>query len=415
MPALDFPASPTNGQVFGNWIYSTAKGAWQSKPLTPAKTVNSPTAPTSPADGDQWFNTNTGQLFIYYTDANGSQWVESRAPITADGYVSPNYIINGGFDIWQRGTSGSIGGTVGFSADRWQTVTYAGGTTYWFQQAAGTNPIGARYCLRIQRASGATNTASMNTGYAFETQDVLRMAGKTMTLSFYARAGANYSPVGSALSYAITWGTGTDQSVYGGGTGGALSGGGDIIRSTVTLTTGWQRYTITFAVPATATTLGFAIYSGVTGTAGAADYYDLTGVQLEEGSVATPFRRNANSIAGELAACQRYFYNPLHEISVLYSAFGNAVTYSANAARATIELPVTMRVVPTITGITVGDFWLGYGNIGNNFQATGMTIDPSTRNHLQITVNTSGGMNNNTFCQLYRPNATTVFPINAEL
>lgn len=79
MPALDFPSSPTDGQIYGNWVYNLSKQAWQSRPLTPAKTVNSPTAPSSPADGDQWFNTNTGQLFIYFVDASGGQWVESRA------------------------------------------------------------------------------------------------------------------------------------------------------------------------------------------------------------------------------------------------------------------------------------------------------------------------------------------------
>lgn len=33
MAALDFPSSPTDGQVFDNWIYSSSKGAWQSKPV----------------------------------------------------------------------------------------------------------------------------------------------------------------------------------------------------------------------------------------------------------------------------------------------------------------------------------------------------------------------------------------------
>ena len=82
MPALDFPASPTDGQVYQNWIYSTSKGAWQAKPMVSAKTVTSPVPPSAPTNGDEWFNTNDGNLYVYYTDVDGSQWVQVKSDAT---------------------------------------------------------------------------------------------------------------------------------------------------------------------------------------------------------------------------------------------------------------------------------------------------------------------------------------------
>lgn len=79
--ALDFPTSPTNGQVYGNFIWSSAKGAWQAKPIT-GKVTTSATAPSAPSNGDEWFNTNDGNIYVYYTDVDGSQWVQVKSDAT---------------------------------------------------------------------------------------------------------------------------------------------------------------------------------------------------------------------------------------------------------------------------------------------------------------------------------------------
>ena len=41
-----------------------------------ASVTTSDAAPSSPSDGDLWYNTSVGGLFVYYQDANSSQWVE---------------------------------------------------------------------------------------------------------------------------------------------------------------------------------------------------------------------------------------------------------------------------------------------------------------------------------------------------
>lgn len=307
--------------------------------------VVSGTTPVDPSVGDGWFYDANGDLFVRYFDGTNYAWMQPSVPMSPtieQRIFSQNYCVNGGFDIWQRGLSGTIGGTVGFAADRWQSVTYAGGTMYWFQQPAGTNPAGTRYCARIQRASGATNAATTNLAHSFETIDVIKMAGKTLTLSYYARCGANYSPVGSLFNHAVTWGTDIDKSVFTGG----ITGGSDIFRSSVALTSSWQRYTVTFTVPSNATSLGISLYSGTNvGTAGAADYWDITGVQLEEGSTATPFRRNGNSVQAELTACQRYYCRYPGGNGASLNGAGN----TASMILMSYQFPVEMRAIPSIS------------------------------------------------------------------
>jgi hypothetical protein len=80
--ALNFPSSPTNNQVFDNWIYSSAKGAWEAKPLTPGVATPSPTAPLAPKQGDLWYNTEDGNTYVRYTDVDGSQWVQLKSDAT---------------------------------------------------------------------------------------------------------------------------------------------------------------------------------------------------------------------------------------------------------------------------------------------------------------------------------------------
>ena len=74
--ALDFPASPVNGQAYGSYIYNATVGAWQSKEDPATVAVTSPTAPASANNGDIWYNSNTGVSYVYYADGSSAQWVE---------------------------------------------------------------------------------------------------------------------------------------------------------------------------------------------------------------------------------------------------------------------------------------------------------------------------------------------------
>jgi hypothetical protein len=179
-------------------------------------------------------------------------------------------------------------------------------------------------------------------GTNLESADSYRFAGQTVTLSYYARAGANYSPTSSGLSANILTGTGTDQSFITGLTGSTNAG-----NATATLTTSWQRFTVTGTIGSTATQIAVYFSMTPTGTAGANDYFEVTGVQLEVGNQASPFIRAAGgTIQGELAACQRY--------CTVYdngnTMIGMAVAASTSAiGRMIVTNPVTWRTTPSIT------------------------------------------------------------------
>jgi hypothetical protein len=251
-----------------------------------------------------------------------------------------NVILNSAFDIWQRGTS--FTGTPNYyAADRWQNYRAgaAAGSTY-TRQSAGLD--GFDYAVRLQRNSGNTDTTYVRLGTSFETSQVKSLWGQPLTFSFYARAGANLSSISNQVGIQIVGGTGTDGSLGGGFTGTVI-----LLNSTQSITTSWVRYTVTLSsLINTYTQLGVVIQFTPTGTAGAADFIEITGVQLEAGSVATPFARAATTLQGELAACQRYYYRQTSPTAG-YNVFAIGSAASTTSILYTMKMPTTMRVTPT--------------------------------------------------------------------
>jgi hypothetical protein len=207
--------------------------------------------------------------------------------------------------------------------------------------------------LRYQRNSGQTGTGNLILINPFETINSIPFASKAVTLSFYARSGANYSATSSALTVKLDSGTGTDQNPFAGYTGAAT-----VCTTTATLTTTWQRFTATGTVSATATELNIQAIFTPTGTAGANDYYEITGVQIDVGSVALPFRTYAATIQGELAACQRYYLR-LNQYAQGAAYFGNGFAVNTTRAGVFIPFPVTMRNVSLAfeySGVRLNDY-----------------------------------------------------------
>lgn len=78
---LDFPTSPTDGQQYNGYVYSSATGAWRGKAASSSPVYTSATAPANPVAGDMWWNSNDGTMYVYYKDADAYQWVEVRSQI----------------------------------------------------------------------------------------------------------------------------------------------------------------------------------------------------------------------------------------------------------------------------------------------------------------------------------------------
>jgi hypothetical protein len=255
--------------------------------------------------------------------------------------VAVNPVINGAFDIWQRGTSiATAAGTNNYSADRWIAYRGEGGATI-SRQATGdtTNLPNIQYSARIQRDSGNSSTNPIWFVQPMETTNSIPYAGQSVVFSFWARAGANYSATSSALAVNLYSGTGTDQNYVA-----AYTGAATLINQSATLTTTWQRFTYTATVGATATELAMRFTFTPVGTASTNDWFEVTGVQLERGSVATPFRRSGGTIQGELAACQRYYYRNSGDGSTF---LGSGLASSTTAGAFFYKFAQTMRVVPT--------------------------------------------------------------------
>ena len=277
----------------------------------------------------------------------------SRAQLTSTveqntgGAVSPyvagkNILINGGMDIWQRGTSSTgIGTAKTFLADRWYANSANAATTFGYTQSSSVT-TGFQYAAKIQRTASNTGTNAIYFQQDIETSNSIPFAGQTVTISLYAKAGANFSSASNALSVNLVSGTGTDQSQY----FAFLTGQATVASGTATLTTSYQRFTFTGTVSSSATQLGISINYTPVGTAGADDSFFVTGVQVERGSVATPFSRAGGTLSGELAACQRYYFrsNSATNSNSFLAPLGNAI--SSTAWTCAYTLPVTMRTAP---------------------------------------------------------------------
>jgi hypothetical protein len=296
------------------------------------------------AKGDLTVGNGTDLSGILAVGSNGDTLVADSSTSTGLRYqvpVNANPVINSAFQVWQRGTS-FAGGSVGYTADRWAVGTNGATTTASRQLTSDTTNLpNIQYCYRIGRNSGSTSTTRIEFCNNFETINSIPFAGKTVTLSFYARKGANFAPVNAnEMSFGIYTGTGTDQNLVQAYTGASFA-----ISAAASLTTTWQRFSVTGTLGATLNELSLYFYYSPTGTAGAADYLEITGVQLEVGSVATQFKTNGATFQGELAACQRYYWKLTGGGD---GDAGNGHYYTSTGAYVLTTFPVVMRTTPTV-------------------------------------------------------------------
>ena len=346
--------------------------------------------------------TAKGDLFTYSTAParlavgnNGETIVADSSTSTGLRYQASmaagrNAVINGGMDIWQRGTSISLAANTsnanGYSADRWDTYTQANQALTISRQATSdtTNLPYIQYCLRYQRNSGQTGTTALILASAVESINSIPFAGKTVVMSFWARAGANYSAASSQLVSRLYSGTSTDGNILNTWAGPTI-----VASNTATLTTTWQQFYCTGTVASTATQVSPYFSFTPVGTAGVNDYYEITGVQIELGAIPTAFTRTGGNIQGELAACQRYYTRVLASSGSNYYYYALGTAKSSTVAKIAYTMPMTMRVSPTAveySGLSL------YDTVNAAIAVTAVTTDTPTLNNYSMDITVASGL-----------------------
>ena len=243
-----------------------------------------------------------------------------------------NYIINGNFDIWQRGTSLTGGGALNFLADRWQFE--GSGAIYNLSQGTFTAgqtdvPNNPKYYLDITVTS-ADDLSRLEQNI----EDVYTLAGETVTVSFWAKY-TTTAPTNFNVYLVQKFGSGGSADVS------------TTVLSGQTLTTSWQKFTGTVTLPSisgkTVGTGSSLMFRGPWNSNNETYDIQVAQVQVEKGSVATDFE--VRHIGEELHLCQRYYHQSVDGIA--YNDGG--AYFGTTTAKVWYEYPVEMRVNPTIS------------------------------------------------------------------
>jgi len=302
-----------------------------------------------------------------------------------------NLIINGAMQVAQRGTSSTSNSYA--TVDR--VALGEGGldetcTQAQVDVASGTTPYtsGFRKAFKVtngNQTSGAGGTDYIRFEYRLEAQDI-------------ANSGWNYTDSNSKITLQFWVKSSVAQNFY------FIVNSLDGTARSFPMETGslsadtWTKVTKTISGDSNLTfdnntgeglTIFFYLYLGTTYAGGGVSLntwknvgnpqtptntttwfttndatWELTGLQLEVGSVATDFEHR--SFGQELALCQRYFYNHVTYVSV-EQAIANMQAYSSSAAYGNIDFPVTMRTNPSIDATSGGNYYIVYGNATSTY------------------------------------------------
>jgi hypothetical protein len=315
---------------------------------------------TAVSEGMASYLTDSNSLEVYTANGTAAAW----SPVNLA--QSPNVILNGGMEIWQRGISFSNPANSSFNADRF-TIEYDGtGATRTISRQSftpGTAPVAgyeAEAFLRVaQTVAGSGGTYQL---IAQKIEDARTFAGQTATFSFWAKADTART---LSLQFHRNYGSGGSSTDF------------NILASapSFSVTTSWARYSATVSIPSVSgETIGTSsfLWMILNLPFNTTQTVDIWGVQLEAGSVATPFRRNANSLQGELAACQRYYWRTTAG-GTSDSLINSGLGFSGTIAMFIVNFPSSMRAAPS--SIDVGNFGVYRANNSTSYSGGTWTIN----------------------------------------
>jgi hypothetical protein len=292
------------------------------------------------------------------TDASGGNTatINGQTP-TESNMAGRNRIINGDMRIDQRNAGASVTPNNSFTLDRWLFTNTQ--TSKVNIQQSSVAPSGFSNSLLVT----STSAYSVSAGDTFLITQII----EGFNIADLAWGSADAKPI--TISFWV-------RSSITGTTGGALMNSADnrnyVFSYTINLANTWEYKTVTIAGDTSGTWLtgnnrGISVrfglgsgstFSGAVGTWSSSNYvqptgsvsvvgtngatFYITGVQLEAGSVATPFERR--QYGQELALCQRYYYK-------IYPALENrnffhTLSVNTTSCRGVVQFPETLRTPP---------------------------------------------------------------------
>ena len=315
--------------------------------------------------------------------------------------LSNNYLLNGGFDIWQKGDVVSQGTKCG--ADQWYFYYY-----YAMSQRRITSgvPSSSSNAMRVQ--SDANGNLAVGVMQALETKMAANLWGKKVTFSVKLRRASTMTQPITLLVYKHAT---VDQSPA----SGTWTNINSVSIPNATIPTGttssdWYTASLTVDIPSdgTANTLWFEVRAS--GGMDNGVYYEIAEAQVEHGAVATPFRRNSPNFQAEFAACQRYYWRFTQVDN--YYMFNSATCWSSGGEMiVNVSLPVTQRITGTQSMTNISSiYWLGNGT--NLTGATGPSYRP-TKEAFVLVCTVPSQTATNTWA--FRPVVGSYLESNAEL
>jgi hypothetical protein len=308
-----------------------------------------------------------------------------------------NLIINGAMNVAQRGTSSTSSGYA--TLDRFRLAVANTDQAAYTQKQVSDSPDDFSQSYEFDVTTAETSLDSNEyafIGHRIEAQNLQSVKANQVTLSFYVKAYQTgtyainiYQQDGNihitktyTISQSGTWekktltfaaNTGTqpnNDNGFGWEIAWIMAAGSGVKSSD---STSWGTYS----------DAGFAFGQGVNVLSSTDNYFKITGVQLEVGSVATDFEHR--SFGQELALCQRYYYEDpdiSHRMADGQVACNTTGAYTLPVGSAH---PTTMRANPTLTLVGVTYSGCSFNSSNANTMAWGMRVTTDNTSQFRIT------------------------------
>ena len=399
---LNFPATPDDGDRYEapngtTYRWNGTLGYWEVVGSSGATKVSIGETPPVALPGQLWWDSGSGEMYIYYNDADSEQWVPANS-VTATGLqtgisasfldlearsinqqsAGKNFLMNGDFKVTQRSNGNAVTTSGFYAADRWYTeLNNTPSCNITTDNAILPSSGGLSNSLKIEVPSGSPNSAAtrMFIRQRMEIGDVVDLSygsigSKRVTVSFWIQSNISGDLTVELESHGSSW---------------RCSQATNIAAEDAT-SRSWQYKTVTFPVnynggllsngSATSEGLALLIWLGagsdvsddvtqinsefVSNAAGGesrvsssniqltendGSFIRISGVKLEIGDMASPFENL--STTDLLMQCRRYYQTGRHRVR----QNGTGTFFND-----TIQLNPPMRVAPNLTQtIIAGD------------------------------------------------------------